>query len=304
MAMFVANTEGKLSQVEQFTRLLAGAEVNVAIGLTRLHHSAAYITKLGRDPFGEYIEEKLKAEGIDVRISYDPEHFTGYQLKSKVIKGDPEVFYFRRNSAASHITEDDIDKVDFDGARLLHITGIPPALSLSCRNATYRLIEHAREKHIAVSFDPNLRPSLWESKSAMIRTVNDLASKADIVLPGTGEGKVLMGSGDCREIAAFYRKLGAKTVVVKNGSKGAYAESEETEEFYPGFKAEKVVDTVGAGDGFAVGFISAYLEGLNLEKSIERANAIGAIQVSVKSDNEGLPQPEELESFLAEAGRI
>ena len=200
MAMFVAKTPGRLHEVEEFTRLLAGAEVNVAIGLKRLGHSVSYVTKLGTDPFGVYIEEKLKTEGIETQITKDNQHFTGYQLKNKVFEGDPEVFYYRKNSAASYLNEEDAEKVDFEGAKVLHLTGIPPALSQSCRNATYRMIERARENAMIVTFDPNLRPTLWESKSVMIRTINDLASRADIVLPGTGEGKVLMGSEDPKEI--------------------------------------------------------------------------------------------------------
>lgn len=151
MAMFVAKTCGPLYEVEEFTRMLAGAEVNVAIGLKRLGHSVAYVTKLGTDPFGTYIENKLKSEGLDVQISKDEDHFTGYQLKGKVMEGDPEVFYYRRNSAASCLSVEDIEKVDLEGARVLHITGIPPALSKSCRKATYRLIERAREKNMLVS---------------------------------------------------------------------------------------------------------------------------------------------------------
>ena len=300
MAMFVAKTTGALHEVEEFTRLLAGAEVNVAIGLKRLEHSASYVTKLGTDPFGTYIENKLKSEDIETQIKKDPEHFTGYQLKSKVLKGDPEVFYYRKNSAASCITEEEVNQVDFTGAKLLHITGIPPALSQSCRNATYRMIERAREQGMIVTFDPNLRPTLWESESVMIRTINDIASKADIVLPGTGEGKILMGSDDPEKIAAFYRKSGAKAVIVKLGDKGAYAQTEEGKAYYEGFKVKEVVDTVGAGDGFAVGVISGYLENLSFEQMVARGNAIGAIQVSVLSDNEGLPTRDELKAYMEE----
>ena len=193
---------------------------------------------------------------------------------------------------------EELKKVDFEGAKVLHLTGIPPALSQSCRNATYRMIERARENAMIVTFDPNLRPTLWESKSVMIRTINDLASRADIVLPGTGEGKVLMGSEDPKEIASFYRRLGAKAVIVKAGAEGAYVEMEDQKRSYPGFKVDKVIDTVGAGDGFAVGVISSYLEGLSTEQMIERANAIGSIQVSVESDNEGLPTREELRTYI------
>lgn len=298
MAMFVAKSCGPLYEVEEFTRMLAGAEVNVAIGLKRLGHSVAYVTKLGTDPFGTYIENKLKAEGLDVQISKDENHFTGYQLKGKVMEGDPEVFYYRKNSAASCISVEDVEKVDLEGARVLHITGIPPALSKSCREATYRLIERAREKGMLISFDPNLRPTLWESKEVMIETINDIASKADIVLPGTGEGKILMGSDKPEEIAEFYRKNGAKAVIIKAGGDGAYAGWEGGKAFYPGYKVKEVVDTVGAGDGFAVGILSAWLEGLQMPEMVDRGNAIGSIQVSVASDNEGLPTKEELDAYM------
>ena len=301
MAMFVAKTTGNLADVEEFTRLLAGAEVNVAIGLKRLEHSVSYVTKLGEDPFGTYIENKLTAEGLDAQISRDAEHFTGYQLKSKVTEGDPEVFYFRRNSAASHLSVEDVENVDMTGAKILHITGIPPALSMSCRKATYRLIERARENGMMVSFDPNLRPTLWESREVMIETINDIASKADLVLPGTGEGKILMGSEKPEEIAEFYRRNGAKMVIVKAGPAGAYVDSEEGKRYYPGYRVKEVVDTVGAGDGFAVGVLSAYLENLSVAMMADRGNAIGSIQVSVASDNEGLPTREELAAYQKEA---
>lgn len=301
MAMFIAKSCGPLHEVEEFTRMLAGAEVNVAIGLKRLGHSVAYVTKLGTDPFGTYIENKLREEGLDVQITKDEHHFTGYQLKGKVLEGDPEVFYYRKNSAASCLSVEDIEKVNFEGAKVLHITGIPPALSKSCREATYRLIERARENEMLVSFDPNLRPTLWESEDVMIRTINDIASKADIVLPGTGEGKILMGSEKPEEISEFYRKNGAKAVIVKVGGDGAYGDWEGEKAFFPGYKVKEVVDTVGAGDGFAVGILSAWLEGMKMPEMVDRGNAIGSIQVSVASDNEGLPTKEELDAYMKEA---
>lgn len=303
MVMFVADAEGPLAEVEKFTKLLAGAEVNVAIGLQRLGHSVTYATRLGTDPFGTYIEKKLQEERMHTQIVRDAGHFTGYQLKSKVMQGDPEVFYFRKNSAASHLNEQDVEAIPLDGAKVLHVTGIPAALSQSCRNATYRLIERAKEQGLCVSFDPNLRPALWESKSAMIRTVNHLASMADIVLPGIAEGEILTGSANAEEIAAFYRKLGARMVFVKEGEKGAYVDTPEMRARIKGFPAEKVVDTVGAGDGFAVGIISGWIENLSMQQMAERANAIGSIQVTVKSDNEGLPTRKELEEYIDIAKR-
>lgn len=301
MAMFVADYVGNLEDVEKFTRSLAGAEVNVCIGLKRLGYDVSYVTKLGVDPFGKYIKKSLENEGIDAsNITFDQNFPTAFQLKGKTEAGDPEVVYFRRGTAASHMTKEDVEKIDLEGVRHIHVTGIPPALSTSFREATYELIKRAREKGLYITFDPNLRPALWHSKEEMIRVINDIASKCDMILPGIGEGLILTGSSDPDVIADFYLNLGAKIVIVKIGDKGAFVKSKDESYTVSGFKVEKVVDTVGAGDGFAVGVISGILEDLSLKDAVTRGNAIGAMQVMVPGDNEGLPDHEKLQQYLKE----
>lgn len=299
MALLIADRVGPLEDIEHFTRTLAGAEVNVCIGLARLEHEPTYITRLGDDPFGHYIKKFLEKENIGTEnVSYDQVYRTGIQLKNKVLEGDPYAPYYRKGSAASHLSTKQIDEISFDGIAHVHVTGILPALSQSCKEATYRLLERAQEEKRTITFDPNLRPALWPSIEEMVETINDLASYADIVLPGEEEGLILCGSKDPEVIADFYQNLGVKTVVVKIGPAGAYVRDGDESYTVPGFKIETVVDTVGAGDGFAAGLISAKLEGLSLKDSVLRANAMGAIQVTNISDNEGLPTREELVEFM------
>lgn len=299
MALFIAQQEGSLDSVEDFKRALAGAEVNVAIGLKRLGHEPSYMTKLGDDPFGKYVFDFLEKEGIDAsNVVFDKDHPTGFMLKSRVSQGDPKVFYFRRGSAASTISPEDISKIDIASFDRVHVTGITPALSMSCREAMFKLIEIAKEKGVPVSFDPNLRPTLWKSKEEMVEVINRLASKADMVLPGISEGNILTGSEDPKKIAEFYINLGVKTVVIKVGSKGAYVRTNSQEYLVEGYKVEKVVDTVGAGDGFAVGIISGLLENLELKDAVKRGNAIGALQVMAPGDNDGLPDRSGLSKFM------
>lgn len=299
MAMFVADNVGNLEDVEKFTKSLAGAEVGVCIGLKRLGYDVSYVTKLGVDPFGRYIKNFLVNESIDISfLTFDARFPTGFQMKSKTEVGDPEVVYFRRGSAASHITKEDIKRINLDGVRHIHVTGIPPALSESCREATYELISRGKEKGIFITFDPNLRPALWDSKEEMIKVINDIASKCDMVLPGVSEGLTLTGSDDPNIIADFYLNLGVKTVIVKIGDKGAFAKTQNESYTVPGYKVEKVVDTVGAGDGFAVGIVSGLLENLPLKVAVARGNAIGSLQVMVPGDNEGLPSREELQEYI------
>lgn len=299
MALFVAEQEGSLVDADRFSRFVAGAEVNFSIGMARLEHQVTYITQLGMDPFGQNIEKFFKQNAIDTSyVKYAPQYITGMQFKQKVASGDPEVFSARKNSAASHMGLDTIANLNWDGFDHIHLTGIPPALSAGCREMVYELISQARAKGVQISFDTNLRFGLWPDQQEMVQVINDLAGRADIVLPGIEEGRLLTGKEDVQEIADFYHATGVKTVVIKLGSKGAYTSSGEQRFYTEGFRVERVVDTVGAGDGFAVGVVSGILEGLPLQEAVRRGAAIGALQVMAPGDNDGLPDRSGLEAFM------
>lgn len=301
MALFVAQEEGSLEEVEHFSRFVAGAEVNFSIGMVRLGHEVTYITKLGEDPFGKQIEKFLQQSGIDTSYAtYEKQYFTGMQWKQKVTSGDPQVFSLRKNSAASHMDNKTIEELNWEGFDHIHLTGIPPALSAGCRQMVYELIKQAQEKGVQISYDPNLRPGLWNDKAEMARVVHELACRADIVVPGIEEGKLLTGKETVQEIADVYHAAGVKTVVIKLGAEGAYTSSEGQQFYTSGFPVEKVVDTVGAGDGFAVGLVSGLLEGLSLQEAVRRAAAIGALAVMSPGDNDGLPNREGLSTFMAQ----
>ena len=134
----------------------------------------------------------------------------------------------------------------------------------------------------------------------MVRVMNALAAMADIVLPGLGEGRLLTGQETPEAIADFYLGGVTHTVILKVGAKGAFCKCSDGSSFEAeGFPVEHVVDTVGAGDGFAVGVVSALLEGLSLPQAVRRGNAIGALAVLSPGDSEGLPTREQLEAFLS-----
>ncbi len=303
MALLVADTSGPLEEVEHFTRFLSGAEVNVAIGLTRLGHEVEYFTKLGDDPFGHYIEKNLRNNGIGTsQIVFDPVYRTGIQLKNRVLDGsDPYAPYYRKGSAASHITKDDIKKLCLDDVDLIHITGIPPALSETVREATFFLMEEAAKRNITITFDPNLRPALWESRNVMVRIINELAAGAQIIMPGIEECRILTDLENEKNIAEFYQNMGVKMVIIKNGKNPTFVKDGNDTYEIPCCQVEKVEDTVGAGDGFAVGVLSGYLEKKSVKQMIQRGNAIGAIQVMNISDNDALPTREQLAAFMEKA---
>lgn len=301
MGLFIAQEEALLEDVRHFSTSVAGAEFNVAVGLSRLGHTAGYLTKLGADPFGRQIVKVMNQNGIDTSLTVTTgERSTGFMLKSKTSRGDPDIYYYRKNSAASTLCVEDVKGADLTKWDALHMTGILPAISETAREASFYLMRKAKKAGIPVFFDPNLRPQLWPSRDEMVGTVNELASLADYVLPGKNEGEILCGSTDPTAIGAFYLGLGVGTVIVKTGGDGAWTARADGAFRIPAYEPREIVDTVGAGDGFAAGVISGVLEGLPLREAVRRGNAIGAIQIMSVSDNEGLPTRAELGRFMAE----
>lgn len=271
MAMFVATETGDLAEVEHFMKRVAGAELNVATGLARLGLKVGWVSRVGNDSFGRFVLQSLAKEGIDSHaVAIDNRFATGFQMKSKVENGtDPIVEYFRKGSAASHLSPDDFRADYFTSARHLHLSGVAAALSES----SYALLEHAAK----VMKAEGKTQSAWKARRLSFSTIS--ASLFHSTGQQTPEG-----------IADFYLSRGVKAVVIKTGCDGAWFKSANGEQgTVDAIKVENVVDTVGAGDGFAVGVISALLEGKTLLQAVNRGNKIGSLAIQVQGDSEGLP---------------
>jgi dehydrogluconokinase len=298
MLLLVADRPGPLENAEAFHKRTAGAETNVAIGLSRLGLKVGWASRLGTDSMGRYLIATMKAEGIDCsHVICDPSQRTGFQFKGRVTDGsDPPVEYHRKGSAASQMGPADVDEAWLRSARHLHATGVFAAISDTSLQAAIKTMGVMRAAGRTVSFDTNLRPTLWSSTETMRRWINELASRADWVLPGIEEGLLLTGHTQPEDVARFYRRRGAKLVVVKLGAEGAYYDSDVAGTGrVDGFPVKEVVDTVGAGDGFAAGVVSALLEGKSVPEAVRRGAWIGARAVQVLGDTEGLPTRTELE---------
>ncbi|WP_143461690.1 sugar kinase [Levilactobacillus enshiensis] len=303
MAVFAStNVDQTLVDATDFSKFVAGAELNVAIGVSRLGHQSEYISAVGQDPFGKFIRKAMTASKVgNTYVSEDAEHWTGFYLKERVSHGDPKTFYFRKNSAAANFNAQTLDQIDFDDVKIAHLSGIFAALSDNDLTVLKLLSQRLRQHNKFITFDPNLRPALWDTQARMVTVTNDLAKNADLVMPGIHEGEILMGSTDPEKIADFYLNQSeiTQTVIVKLGPKGAYIKQRNGQaQTIPGFHVQTVVDTVGAGDGFAVGLITGLLDGLSIAKAARRGCAIGALAVMSPGDNDGYPTPAELDTYL------
>lgn len=298
LVLMAADQPGPLATVQSFTAYTAGAETNVAVGLARLGLRVGWASRLGDDAYGHQLLQAFTREGIDCQqVAMVPGERTGFMYKGRVDDGsDPPIDYHRQGSAASQMRPQDLDMNWFAHARHLHVTGVFPALSNSTLAATRLSMQTMREQGRTISFDPNVRAALWPDAARMRDTLNDLAAQADWVLPGLEEGRQLTGQHTPEAIAHFYAQAGASHVVVKLGADGAYYQGPDAQGYVSAYPVTHVVDTVGAGDAFAVGVISGLLEQLPLPKAVQRAAWMGARAVQVRGDTEGLPTSEALQA--------
>ncbi|WP_328885182.1 sugar kinase [Streptomyces sp. NBC_00316] len=281
-----------LSEATGFTRGVAGAEANVAVGLARLGHEAAWFGRTGDDAFGDVVLRTLRGEGVDVsRASLDPKAPTGLLVRDCHSSRRISVAYYRAGSAGSRLDPTDVDTSWLAGARVLHSTGITPALSDSAREATHRAVDAARAAGVTVSLDPNIRlklagPERWRE------LLRPLAGSADLVL--TGEDEAELVSGRTKEAAVdWFLEQGAELVVVKRGALGATATDGVSRWEIPVWPVT-AMDPVGAGDAFDAGFLSGRLRGLDVPQSLGLAARVAAMVVASPGDLPGLPRLAEL----------
>lgn len=301
LVVFSPEDPGPLRFVHNFTKSIGGAEANVAIALSRLGHQTGWISRLGNDEFGRYIRYALQGEGIDLsQVTIDDGLPTGILFKELYHNPNPNVYYYRKGAAITSMGQEYINENYIKQAKYLHLTGILPALSPSAKESAFTAIRLAKNNGVKISFDPNLRLKLWLPEEAR-ETLLEMTKSADIIFPGLDEAEFLLGCTDTDAIIGSFHDMGCKMVVLKLGKDGCLISDGAQKIAVPGFHVHRLVDTVGAGDGFAAGFISGLLRGKTVFECGEMANGVGAMATLVRGDTEGYPTYRQLLEFIGKA---
>jgi 2-dehydro-3-deoxygluconokinase len=249
---------------------------------------------------GQRIVHDIRAEGVGVHANVDPTVPTGLMIKERRTADAQRITYYRAGSAASRLSESDVPEAAIASAEILHLTGITSAISPSGKRAVLHAIEVAHQARTTVSFDLNYRSALWGRAEAG-RAYREILTRVDVVFAGADEALIAtQGSAardDPMDIAKELLSLGPTTAVIKLGPDGATAITKTESVRVPAVKIQ-AVDTVGAGDAFVAGYLSAQLDGEPLAACVERGVTVGAFVCTTPGDWEGLPWRSDL-TFLA-----
>ncbi|CAH0197731.1 2-dehydro-3-deoxygluconokinase [Microbacterium oxydans] len=288
----VAATAGPLEDCRTFHRSLAGAEWNAAIALASAGIRTAVVSRVGDDGFGRFLTDELRRHGVDdTAVEVDPDAPTGLYVKELVPRPDGAVdgamHYYRTASAASAMSPDTLASpaasAVLDRAALVHLSGITPALSDSALAAQEMLFAERRTQQV-LSFDLNWRPALWRGRETEGRALlTDFAHRADIVFCTGSDAAAVFGTADPQEL----RELLAEPRYLVLTDPGGAVAFDGTERADSDAVDTAVVETVGAGDAFAAGFLAGILTGLSLTGSLARAHRIAARALASTRDHIG-----------------
>jgi len=304
MIYFQAENYGLLRYAHRFEKFIGGTESNTMISLAKLGFSTSWISRLGTDEFGYNIRDFIRGHGVDVsRVIFDESAPTGVFFVEKNASDETRSFYYRTDSAASRMCFSDRDMKHICAHQILHLTGITPILSDSCRDMTTTLINEARQHGLKITLDPNLRLRMANIE-AFRQVLLPILAKIDIFLPSDQELLQLMDTDNLSEAIQGATDLGLNHLVIKRGDQGSLLIKDGVTCEEPVFPVKKVVSSMAAGDAFNAGYLAAELKGFSGPQALKLANCMGAMATLAWGPYESIPDWETILNYLGGKGVI
>ncbi|MBS6118829.1 MAG: carbohydrate kinase [Clostridiales bacterium] len=288
-----------------------GAVCNVLAMLGRLGKKTAFIGKVGQDMFGTQLKNAVEEVGIDTRALFmDEEVHTTLAFVHTYPDGDRDFSFYRNPGADMMLTKDEVPADLIQNSRLFHF-GTLSSTHEGVREATRHAIEIAKNAGCLITFDPNLRPPLWNSLEDAKREIEYGMTKCDVLKISDNEVEFLFGTTDYDKGAALIReKYNIPLVLITMGKKGSRAYYKDMRVEAAPFLQENTIETTGAGDTFCASILNYVLEhGLeslteeNLLEMLTFANAAASLITTRKGALRVMPSRQEVIDFISERGR-
>jgi len=287
MALLTHPLTTPLRHAQTLDLSVGGSESNVSIAAARLGVRTAWIGRVGSDEFGQMVLRELRAEGVRTLSRQDAGRPTGLMVKARRTSQSVQVTYYRAGSAGSALDTSDVDADVLQEADVFHTSAITVAVSASSAAVVNKSIEVCRASGTSVSIDLNFRRALW-SEAAAREQFRHLASQVDMVFATEAEARIACGPAQAHDLAEELAGLGGGRAVIKLGERGAVASIDGQICTVPPIPV-LAVDSVGAGDAFAAGYLAAVVHRLDTQTALHWAALMGAWSVATDGDWQGLP---------------
>lgn len=286
-----------LADVETFHKYLGGSAANVAVAAARLGRSVALVSRVGADPFGGYLRRELAAFSVDARWVTEVDGTQTPITFCEIFPPDrfPIYFYRRPKAPDLHIEPGDLDLAAIEAAGVLWLTGT----GLSDRPSldAHRAALVARDPDRPTVLDLDYRPALWASAADATRELQTTLAWVTVAVGNVDECEIAVGTRDPDRAADALLAKGLRLAVVKRGPEGVLARS-ATESIEVAALDVDVVNGLGAGDAFGGALCHGLLAGWPLRRTIEYANAAGALVATRLACSSAMPYPDEVEQLL------
>lgn len=284
---------------------LGGAESNVCAALAGLGRRCSWVSRLPDNALGRLALRRLQEFGVDVSgVEMAPEGRVGLYFVELAVPPLPiRVTYDRAHSCFSQLDPAAIPWDLLLDTKILHLTGITPALCRSGLEVVQQAVARARERGVILSFDVNYRARLW-SEAEAAAALAPLVREADLLLCGRKDAIRVFGlGGDEDELLDQLQELtGARHIVVSRGERGAIARSDGRTMFQPAIPIT-AVDRIGAGDAFAAGIIDGILDG-SIEDALARGSALAAMAMAQEGDAAVVSRQEMIELTMVQGQEV
>jgi len=286
-----------LPQVRRFSRYLGGSSANMAVGLSRLGAKVGIVSCLGNDSLSDFLVDFLKKEKVETKhIQVAPGYLPSLCL-TEVSPPDsfPQVFY--RHAAVDTVLDAKEEDLSFAASGRMFVTNGTSLCASPSRESAYRALERAKQAGCTVVLDVDFRSMSWRSATEAGLAIRLALPFVDVLIGNQLELKLAAGIDDLDEAIAKLRSVGIPMLVSKLGELGTRVITPNETVYLPPYKVD-VATTIGAGDGFASGFLFAKLKGLSLTDCLHYGNAAAAIVVSRLSCSEAMPTIAEVEGMI------
>ena len=276
--MIELSTNESLIYAETLHKYYGGDTLNTAVAAARLGSKVGYITRVGRDSFQTYLLDSWQAENLDTSNIKIVEGYNGLYILSIQEESRKEFVFYRKKSAATNLSTDDISEDYIQQANIVYSTGIVQSLSASATGAVKKAFRIAKDKGCLVAYDPNYRERLWDADEAN-EAMEEIIDCVDIImLNNIHDAEWLIDQTSPDKIIKYFWDKGVSTVAVKMGKNGCVIGYNGEINTIPGRNAE-VVDSTGAGDAFNGGFLHGIACGYTPFESARLATIVASEQI-------------------------